>query len=444
MSISRHTYSPREIGFFVEAALSPLSATSVEWADNSGTVEIYTTPDPLHTLRDIANWTKFTKPGSSGSFDVPAGTRKVAIEATSVDANDQPSVVVVSDGVTNMEQARLYGVDQLTIPSFGNPADYPALVLADMGASFGSFFEMQDGTISPLTDTGPDASVDMIAKDPGITSEIDGPWPGSKGMFNDDGIEWKDWTENSDMFDSGISGTYEGWYKVSSTGSQTFNLMLSSDGGRLQMSNAIGPIKQGQIDGPPLPQPPDWVALTVYAQGDRVSDPGLPGNVFEAEVAGTSDAAEPTWPALNLTVVDGTVTWRNTGNRFSFHDSGVFTGGFTPTLDEWFHIAFTRDATGFKVYINGVQDTAMDILVAADDTTPGSFGTPKKLALSVDYSPGSGTQTSGAGFAIGASGVDGEEQWHGGAAFVAVHHTALTQAKIQAHYDLGVSLGLNT
>lgn len=116
MSISRHTHSPREIGFFVEAALSPLSVSSVEWSDNGGNVEIYTTDDPLRTLRDINNWTKFDKPGASGTFDAPAGTRKVAIEATSVDANDQPSVTVVSDGRTNMEQARLYGVDQLDYP----------------------------------------------------------------------------------------------------------------------------------------------------------------------------------------------------------------------------------------------------------------------------------------------------------------------------------------
>lgn len=90
MTIARHAYKAREVGFFVEAALSPLSTTSVEWDDKQGVVEIYTTPDPLHTLRDIANWTKFTKPGSSGSFDVPAGTRKVAIEATSSPVVGEP------------------------------------------------------------------------------------------------------------------------------------------------------------------------------------------------------------------------------------------------------------------------------------------------------------------------------------------------------------------
>ena len=116
MTTSRHTRSPREVGFFIEAALSPLSVSSVEWLDNSGVVEIYTTPDPLHTLRDIENWTKFAKPGGSGTFDVPAGTRKIAVEAASHDADDASAVTIVSDGRTNMEQARIYGVDQLDSP----------------------------------------------------------------------------------------------------------------------------------------------------------------------------------------------------------------------------------------------------------------------------------------------------------------------------------------
>lgn len=90
MTVARHTYKAREVGFFAEVALSPLSVSSVEWDDKKGVVEIYTTPDPLHTLRDIANWTKFTKPGSSGSFDVPAGTRKIAIEATSAPVVGEP------------------------------------------------------------------------------------------------------------------------------------------------------------------------------------------------------------------------------------------------------------------------------------------------------------------------------------------------------------------
>lgn len=443
MSQPQHTYTLRqEVGFGIQLALSQLGEPHEIQINNfKGNVfAVRITDDPLASLRATSLWENFDI-NAGVLTPIPAGTRQVAVENQQVGGG--PTTVFHAPGFfRGAENARYYGVDTLRLPF--DVLDYPALVLADMGPSFGSFFEMQDGIISPLTDTGPDASVDMIAKDPGITSEIDGPWPGSKALFNDDGIEFRDWTENSDMFDSGISGTWEGWYKVTSTGSQTFNLMLSDPGGRLQMSNSIGPIRQGGIDGPALPQPADWTALTVFASGDRRARVPAGTEVFEVEVAGTSGAAEPTWPAVGLTVVDGTVTWRNVGFRSSFHSSGFEAGGFTPTLDEWFHAAFTRDATGWKAYINGVHDVAMDILVPADDTIPGSFGTPKPFALSVDYSPGPGTQTSGQGYAIGASGVDGEEQWHGGIAFVAAHHTALTAAQIKAHFDLGVALGLNT
>jgi len=153
VTIARHTYSSREVGFFVEAALSPLSVTSVEWSDNGGLVEIYTTPDPLHTLRDIANWTKFSKPGGSGSFDAPAGTRKIAIEATSHDANDPSVVTVASDGVTNMEQARLYGVDQLNVTLVPLlPPDFANLLFWFDVNDISTLWKDQAGTIPILTD----------------------------------------------------------------------------------------------------------------------------------------------------------------------------------------------------------------------------------------------------------------------------------------------------
>lgn len=154
MTIARHTYSPREVGFFVEAALSPLSVSSVEWSDNGGVVEIYTTPDPLHTLRDINNWTKFSKPGSSGSFDAPAGTRKIAIGATSHDANDPSLVTIISDGLTNMEQARIYGVDQLAIPTPAAPAPLPGTPFAHFDLSDLSTLFQTAGTGSPVTTHG--------------------------------------------------------------------------------------------------------------------------------------------------------------------------------------------------------------------------------------------------------------------------------------------------
>lgn len=61
-----------------------------------------------------------------------------------------------------------------------------------------------------------------------------------------------------------------------------------------------------------LPQTtPPWVALTPYLVGARVTPVTPNGLNWYATIAGTSGAAEPTWPTSDpWTVVDGTVTWR--------------------------------------------------------------------------------------------------------------------------------------
>ena len=62
------------------------------------------------------------------------------------------------------------------------------------------------------------------------------------------------------------------------------------------------------IDTPTAPAA--WAASTAYAVNDCVSPTSANGYYYKATVAGTSDAAEPTWPtALGETVVDGGVTW---------------------------------------------------------------------------------------------------------------------------------------
>ena len=162
MTIARHTHSPREVGFFVEAALSPSSAATVEWNDNGGEVEIYYTDDPLQTLWGLATWTKFTKPGSSGSTVLPSGTRKAAIECTSHDPDDPSIGVIVQDGVTNMEQARIYGVDQLDrlplLPALGDLIFHydfsdPTQVFSDVG---GTIPAVDGGGIARINNKGSD------------------------------------------------------------------------------------------------------------------------------------------------------------------------------------------------------------------------------------------------------------------------------------------------
>lgn len=57
-----------------------------------------------------------------------------------------------------------------------------------------------------------------------------------------------------------------------------------------------------------------WVASTAYALGDRVEPTAANGRFYEATVAGTSDACEPTFPTVvGDTVVDSTVTWTDQG-----------------------------------------------------------------------------------------------------------------------------------
>lgn len=53
-----------------------------------------------------------------------------------------------------------------------------------------------------------------------------------------------------------------------------------------------------------------WQASTAYAVGDIAYSTSLPSYAYlECTVAGTTAAAEPTWPAVGSTVTDGTVTW---------------------------------------------------------------------------------------------------------------------------------------
>lgn len=76
-----------------------------------------------------------------------------------------------------------------------------------------------------------------------------------------------------------------------------------------------------------LPQvTPAWVAVTPYLVGARVTAVVPDGLNWYATVAGTSGAAEPTWPTVEpWTVVDGTVTWRLATSFRQMYMSGLMT-----------------------------------------------------------------------------------------------------------------------
>lgn len=60
---------------------------------------------------------------------------------------------------------------------------------------------------------------------------------------------------------------------------------------------------------------PVWTALHAYLVGARVTPVSPNQTVWSVKVAGTSGAAQPTWPTAEpWTVVDGTVTWQLASN----------------------------------------------------------------------------------------------------------------------------------
>lgn len=90
-----------------------------------------------------------------------------------------------------------------------------------------------------------------------------------------------------------------------------------------QCRKSFGSLTRAQERKPNAPcgvdlNPSEWQASTAYAAthdkdrtvGDRVKPTTHNGYWFRCIEAGTSDAAEPTWPTtVGATIVDGTVTW---------------------------------------------------------------------------------------------------------------------------------------
>lgn len=58
-----------------------------------------------------------------------------------------------------------------------------------------------------------------------------------------------------------------------------------------------------------------WTTSTAYSIGDRVVPTTPNDHVYEVTTAGTSGATEPTWPTDGSSVVDGTITWLDSGTQ---------------------------------------------------------------------------------------------------------------------------------
>ncbi|GMK47659.1 hypothetical protein PghCCS26_47890 [Paenibacillus glycanilyticus] len=69
---------------------------------------------------------------------------------------------------------------------------------------------------------------------------------------------------------------------------------------------------------------PSWSASTTYAVGDTVVPTSDNGSYYTCVVAGTSNSTQPTFPtSAGATVLDGTVTWQQSGAAALFKAWGV-------------------------------------------------------------------------------------------------------------------------
>jgi len=110
--------------------------------------------------------------------------------------------------------------------------------------------------------------------------------------------------------------------------------------------------------------PGAWQASTAYSLGDVVRPTTRNGYVYECTTAGTSDAAEPTWPTtVGNTVTDGTVVWTCRANYALANvtiDASDFTNANGDTSGRKVTVAqqndFSIHTTGDSAYVALVDD----------------------------------------------------------------------------------------
>jgi len=324
--------------------------------------------------------------------------------------------------------------------------EYAALVLADMGVTVGSFFEMQDGITSPVTDTGPAGVTDFI--DASGVTVVEGPWEGTKAHNGQATMSYVSTATPMNLAAS-VEETFECWVQVDILPAGT-NIaeMASGTVGGLCVLGLRG-VTDGSVffargtsnAADDLADPGAWLVSTVYAVGDRVRAVADNSRVAECTIGGTSDGTtEPVWPTDGSTVVDATVTWEDCGTRNEFHDWNqnpeISANGRINRLNSttaavvgaWNHLALVRTSTAWELYVNGIKE-AEHILA----NLTGAAGTPARMAHAISFA---GT-TYRAGNSAG-----GSEGLRGALAYEAVYNKALTPAQILAHYNKGVALGL--
>jgi len=414
--------------------------------------QFWYTTDRLASVRDQGKWAQFN------GVNVPNGATQICVNvslAPGITPESDRLEVTVSTGNYKAASGLQYTNSGGHSISAVAVDEYANLVLADIAGGEALFWTFHDGQFDPARENG---TIYLGDTEPSpffggqISVDPNPPWPGAVaiGSQDDDGVIWGTPTGGGsvsvfkdDFLPPAFGMTHEVWMRFDQIGQNVVIMqMFATDADGVTLTKDANDNITFSFDGPNLALPPEWAASTVYAKGDRATIVSG-GTIQEAEVGGTSDTTEPIWPAMGDTVVDNTVTWRNFGlgiNQFHNSFTHVTPSVETVSINTWNHYVLVRDSvTGeWRAYIDAVEVTSL--AVAADDTTPGSFGSPKPFEISVNFDGVGEFGFPGHAFKVGAGTLFASLT--GALAYPAFYYRSLTPTEILAHYNKGVELGL--
>ena len=110
--------------------------------------------------------------------------------------------------------------------------------------------------------------------------------------------------------------------------------------------------------------PPTWVKNTAYALGDRVLPTTKNGHRYVCTVAGRSENTEPTWPLTNGgTVIDREITWTEFGELADLRDNINALVYGTYTVLENKYIKFNGSTSQEENIVSGDPENMLKVTI---------------------------------------------------------------------------------
>lgn len=263
MSQPQHTHALRkEIGFGVELAMAQLGEPhEIQIEDQAGAYDLTVriTDDPLASLRAASLWTSMAiTPGVLTA--VPTATRKLAVEITAINSDaPAPTVFHLPGFFRGAENARYYGVDQLTLP-VPLVSAYDTEVLADSPLAYYKLDETSGLVMIDSSGNANDGTHELpvtLGSPPLVNDgQKSATYSGSAGSFSN--------IKPGVMDIAGVTATFtaEAWFKTvdttgpiiaarGPTGTPIMGIYIGADGSRtspgellvLIRDNVLGPIQ---------------------------------------------------------------------------------------------------------------------------------------------------------------------------------------------------------